>query len=113
MLTATQHVALTFIVGYIDARGIAPSCEEIAAALGLASKSGVSRLLRGIEERGYIRRLPHRARAIEVIRRPDAEDLSRPFRPDVESALQVYVDQNRTSRETVISEAVAAYLGIA
>lgn len=71
MLTPRQHEAWIFLAAYTREHGYAPSFEEIGAALNLASKSGVSRLVCGLEERGFIRRLPHRARAIEILRMPE------------------------------------------
>ena len=65
-LTRRQQDALNFLIDYHDENGIYPSCDEIKDGLELASKSGVHRLLTALEERGYIRRLPYRARAIEV-----------------------------------------------
>jgi repressor LexA len=55
-------------------KGVSPSFDEMKDALGLKSKSGIHRLITGLEERGFIRRLPHRARAIEVLRLPDNMD---------------------------------------
>lgn len=71
MLTKKQHELLTFIHARVAATGIAPSFEEMKEALSLRSKSGIHRLILGLEERGFIRRLPHRARAIELTRLPD------------------------------------------
>ena len=70
MLTEKQHAALSFIDGRISATGVAPSFEEIKDHLGLASKSGVHRLVDALVERGFLRRLPNRARALDVVRRP-------------------------------------------
>ncbi|KQZ49740.1 hypothetical protein ASD54_12440 [Rhizobium sp. Root149] len=68
-LTHQQADTLRFIQAFItESGGAGPSYDEIKDALGLASKSGVNRLLKALEERGRIRRLPHRARAIEIIR---------------------------------------------
>ncbi len=72
MLTAKQHELLMFIHQRLRETGIPPSFDEMRDALGLKSKSGVHRLVRALEERGFIRRLPHRARAIEIIRLPDS-----------------------------------------
>ena len=66
-LTPGQSTALRFIQATLAARGTAPSFEEIRIHLGLASKSGVARLVAGLERRGRIRRLPHAARAIAVL----------------------------------------------
>jgi repressor LexA len=70
VLTQRQHQLLQFIQGYMDKRGVPPSFEEMRDALKLKSKSGIHRLITGLEERGYIRRLPYRARALEVTRLP-------------------------------------------
>lgn len=72
MLTAKQHELLVFIQQRLDAGGISPSFEEMKEALGLKSKSGIHRLISALEERGFLRRLPNRARALEVTRLPDA-----------------------------------------
>ena len=72
MLTRKQQELLTLINQRLEATGISPSFEEMKEALGLRSKSGVHRLIVGLEERGFIRRLPHRARALEVLRLPES-----------------------------------------
>lgn len=71
MLTKKQYQLLRFIDLRLRENGISPSFDEMKEALGLQSKSGIHRLITGLEERGFIRRLPHRARALEVIRMPD------------------------------------------
>ena len=71
MLTAKQHQLLTFIQSRLEEGGISPSFEEMKDALDLKSKSGVHRLISALEERGFIRRLPNRARALEVTRLAD------------------------------------------
>lgn len=71
MLTAKQHELLHFIQQKLDAGGISPSFEEMKEALGLKSKSGIHRLISALEERGFLRRLPNRARALEVIKLPE------------------------------------------
>ena len=70
MLTKKQHELLMFINQRLAATGVAPSFDEMKDALNLRSKSGIHRLISGLEERGFIRRLPHRARALEVIKLP-------------------------------------------
>jgi repressor LexA len=70
MLTAKQHELLRFIQQRLEETGISPSFEEMKEALDLKSKSGVHRLISALEERGFLRRLPNRARALEVIRQP-------------------------------------------
>lgn len=71
MLTKKQHELLMFINQRLAATGVAPSFDEMKDALNLRSKSGIHRLISGLEERGFIRRLPHRARALEVTRLPE------------------------------------------
>ena len=71
MLTRKQYELLNFINEQLDQTGVSPSFDEMKDALNLKSKSGIHRLITGLEERGFIRRLPHRARALEVIKLPD------------------------------------------
>lgn len=71
MLTRKQAELLKFICNRMDAEGVAPSFDEMKEAIGLKSKSGIHRLISALEERGFIRRLPHRARALEILRRPE------------------------------------------
>ncbi|MGB7408669.1 MAG: transcriptional repressor LexA [Pontixanthobacter sp.] len=71
MLTAKQHELIRFIQDRLEETGISPSFEEMKAALDLKSKSGVHRLISALEERGFIRRLPNRARALEVLKNPE------------------------------------------
>lgn len=72
MLTRKQHELLMFIHERMKEDGIPPSFDEMKEALDLASKSGIHRLITALEERGFIRRLPNRARALEVVRLPDS-----------------------------------------
>lgn len=72
MLTRKQHELLRFIEKRLQESGVSPSFEEMKEALALKSKSGVHRLIGALEERGFIRRLPNRARALEVVRQPEA-----------------------------------------
>lgn len=74
MLTRKQHELIRFIQARLEETGVSPSFEEMKEALDLKSKSGVHRLISALEERGFIRRLPNRARALEVLRQP--EDVS-------------------------------------
>src|SRR3954447_6168010 len=73
MLTAKQRELLLFIDKRLKQNGISPSFDEMREALDLKSKSGVHRLISALEERGFIRRLPNRARALEVLRLPEAQ----------------------------------------
>ena len=70
MLTEKQCQLLHFIAKEIEKRGVSPSYDEMRQALDLKSKSGIFRLLSSLEERGFIRRLPHRARALEIVKMP-------------------------------------------
>src|SRR5256885_15230467 len=71
MLTRKQYELLSFINTRLNDNGVSPSFDEMKDALNRKSKSGIHRLIPGLEERGFIRRLPHRARALEVLRLPD------------------------------------------
>ncbi|MEZ5708845.1 MAG: transcriptional repressor LexA [Blastomonas sp.] len=71
MLTRKQHELLCFIQDRLEASGISPSFEEMKEALDLKSKSGVHRLVSALEERGFIRRLANRARALEILKTPE------------------------------------------
>ncbi|HYE42491.1 MAG TPA: transcriptional repressor LexA [Caulobacteraceae bacterium] len=88
MLTRKQHELLMFIHERIKEQGVSPSFDEMKEALDLASKSGIHRLITALEERGFLRRLPHRARALEVLKLPDAATPGAPrgrggFKPQV------------------------------
>ena len=81
MLTRKQSELLSYINSYLANEGLSPSFDEMKDALGLKSKSGIHRLISGLEERGFIRRLPHRARALEVLRLASDTSLSNGPRP--------------------------------
>ncbi|MBI1683758.1 transcriptional repressor LexA [Caulobacter hibisci] len=89
MLTRKQHELLMFIHERIKETGVSPSFDEMKEALDLASKSGIHRLITALEERGFIRRLAHRARALEVVKLPQQATTAAPpkgrgaFRPQV------------------------------
>ena len=94
MLTRKQRELLKFIQERLGESGISPSFDEMKEALGLKSKSGVHRLITGLEERGFIRRLPHRARALDVVRLPEdqtakAAQAARPAPAEGRAALNV------------------------
>ena len=74
MLTQKQKDLLMFINTRLQDAGVPPSFDEMKDALQLKSKSGIHRLITALEERGFIRRLPHRARALEVIKLPESEN---------------------------------------
>ncbi len=81
MLTRKQLELLEFIKTRIDAEGVPPSFDEMKDALDLQSKSGIHRLITALEERGFIRRLAHRARALEIVKLPEA--MEKGFAPKV------------------------------
>jgi repressor LexA len=84
MLTKKQYDLLLFIHDRVQRDGVSPSFDEMKDALDLRSKSGIHRLISALEERGFIRRLAHRARAIEVLRLPDnMPEARRGFTPQV------------------------------
>jgi repressor LexA len=89
MLTKKQHELLVFINERLSETGVSPSFDEMKEALDLRSKSGIHRLITALEERGFIRRLPHRARALEVLHMPQGSKVEsapapqRGFRPAV------------------------------
>ena len=80
MLTRKQHELLMFIHERLKETGVSPSFDEMKEALDLASKSGIHRLITALEERGFLRRLPHRARALEVVRLPEQATSAAPPR---------------------------------
>mgnify|MGYP006208897731 CR=1 FL=1 len=86
MLTQKQKNLLIFINKKIRSTGVSPSYEEMKLSLGLKSKSGIHRLISALEERGFIRRLAHKARALEVLKLPEtasANDIYNSFSPSV------------------------------
>jgi repressor LexA len=91
MLTPKQKELLMYIHSRLSASGVPPSFDEMKEALELKSKSGIHRLITALEERGFIRRLPHRARALEIVKLPEsmadsdprAERARRAFTPNV------------------------------
>ncbi|WP_294925687.1 transcriptional repressor LexA [uncultured Paracoccus sp.] len=83
MLTKKQIQLLEFIQSRMARDGVPPSFDEMKDALDLRSKSGIHRLVTALEERGFIRRLPHRARALEILRLPDALNKGGDFTPRV------------------------------
>jgi repressor LexA len=99
MLTKKQHELLMFINQRLAATGVAPSFDEMKDALRLRSKSGIHRLISGLEERGFIRRLPHRARALEVIKLPG------------ESAVAASAERSRFSPTVIRGDFAAALPG--
>jgi repressor LexA len=114
MLTKKQHELLMFIHERIKESGVSPSFDEMKEALDLASKSGIHRLITALEERGFLRRLPHRARALEVVKLPQQATTAAPpkgrapFKPTlVEPGASAPVAANDT-RELPILGKIAA-----
>ena len=92
MLTAKMQELLMFIHDRLTTDGVSPSFEEMKEALNLKSKSGIHRLIEALEERGYLERLPNRARALEIKKLPEiAEKKFTPKTPEKSSALPNFV----------------------
>jgi repressor LexA len=97
MLTRKQHELLLFINERLQKDGVPPSFEEMKEALDLRSKSGIHRLITALEERGFIRRLPNRARALEVIRLPEDAQPPKPVRPFAPNVIEGNLGRVRPS----------------
>ena len=116
MLTRKQHELLMFIHERIKESGVSPSFDEMKEALDLASKSGIHRLITALEERGFLRRLPHRARALEVVKLPQQATTSSPpkgrapFKPQLveAGAAQPAMNAANDTREISILGKLAA-----
>jgi repressor LexA len=114
MLTRKQHELLMFIHERIKESGVSPSFDEMKEALDLASKSGIHRLITALEERGFLRRLPHRARALEVVKLPQQATAAAPpkgrapFKPQLVEAGQAIPAAANDSRELPILGRIAA-----
>lgn len=113
MLTRKQHELLLFIHERLSETGVSPSFEEMKDALDLKSKSGVHRLIRALEERSFIRRLPNRARALEVVRMPEKViPLKQPPAAAPASAAKVPVAANDSVLEIPLHGRIAAGMPI-
>ena len=114
MLTKKQHELLMFIHERIKETGVSPSFDEMKDALDLASKSGIHRLITALEERGFIRRLAHRARALEVVKLPEQATAAapprgrQPFRPQVVEGSRPAPEPANDVRELPILGRIAA-----
>jgi len=100
MLTKKQKNLLMFINKKLRSSGVSPSYEEMKQSLNLKSKSGIHRLISALEERGFIKRLPHKARALEVVKLPEtasANDIYNSFSPSV---IKGGLDENNTVNES-------------
>ena len=82
MLTKKQHELLLFLEERISQSGVTPSFEEMKNKVGLKSKSGIHRLISALEDRGFIKKLPFKARAIEIIKSPNTKSKSSDHNPD-------------------------------
>ena len=115
MLTKKQRELLLFIHDRIKETGVSPSFDEMKDALDLASKSGIHRLITALEERGFLRRLAHRARALEVLKLPDsatpqpaaASSRGAGFRPSVVNAEPRFAGATRASMIPVLGRIAA------
>ena len=111
MLTKKQKNLLLFINKKIRSSGVSPSYEEMKNSLNLKSKSGIHRLISALEERGFIRRLAHKARALEVLKLPEtasANDIYNSFSPSViKGGLDNDVSKNDTSEVPVLGKIAA------
>ena len=94
MLTRKQHELICFIEDRLAESGVSPSFEEMKEALELKSKSGVHRLISALEERGYLRRLPNRARALEVLKAPERGEPKRAAAPAKRTPVEPVVPAN-------------------
>ncbi len=114
MLTRKQHELLMFIHERIKETGVSPSFDEMKEALDLASKSGIHRLITALEERGFLRRLPHRARALEVVKLPQQATTAAPpkgrapFKPQLVEAGQALPAAANETRELPVLGRIAA-----
>ena len=103
MLTKKQKNLLMFINKKIRSSGISPSYEEMKNSLNLKSKSGIHRLISALEERGFVKRLAHKARALEVVKLPEnasANDIFNSFTPSV---IKGGLDKNEETKSTDVS----------
>ena len=114
MLTRKQHELLMFIHERIKETGVSPSFDEMKEALDLASKSGIHRLITALEERGFLRRLPHRARALEVVKLPQQATAAAPpkgrapFKPQLVESGQAAPIAANDSRDLPVLGRIAA-----
>jgi repressor LexA len=112
MLTRKQHELICFIQDRLSETGISPSFEEMKEALDLKSKSGVHRLISALEEREFIRRLPNRARALEVLRMPEREGKVVPIRSSAPAPLLPMAANTNDILEIPLHGRIAAGLPI-
>ena len=106
MLTAKQRELIVFIQQRLEETGISPSFEEMKEALDLKSKSGVHRLISALEERGFLRRLPNRARALEVIRQPGDTTPARAAAPATDNVVPMVPPPARVAASVAANDVV-------
>ena len=111
MLTKKQKNLLIFINKKIRSSGVSPSYEEMKNALNLKSKSGIHRLISALEERGFVKRLAHKARALEVVKLPETasvNDIYNSFSPSViKGGLDVDVKKNNVNEISILGKIAA------
>ena len=111
MLTKKQKNLLMFINKKLRSSGVSPSYEEMKQSLNLKSKSGIHRLISALEERGFIKRLPHKARALEVVKLPEtasANDIYNSFSPSViKGGLDEDTSKNESSELPILGKIAA------
>jgi SOS-response transcriptional repressor LexA len=100
-LTAKQHECLKYLDRRIKETGFAPSFDEIMGAIGLKSKSGVARIIMALEERGHVRRIPNRSRALEIV--DQSRDQLRFLAPDVRRWVILRAQMSNKLPETWLS----------
>jgi repressor LexA len=104
MLTRKQHELLRFIHERLRETGVPPSFDEMKDALDLKSKSGIHRLITALEERGFIRRLPNRARALEVIRLPESVGAAAGQRRFTPSVVEGGLTEKKPAPQPIVEE---------
>ena len=109
MLTEKQHELLKYIYQRVTENGISPSYDEMKLAVNLHSKSGIHRLVNALEERGYIRRLPNRARALEIIKHPFADQSNELAKKIEIEKTQSFTNENRKSESSILGYALRAH----
>ncbi|MGE0766038.1 MAG: transcriptional repressor LexA [Hyphomicrobiaceae bacterium] len=112
MLTAKQKELLLYIHKCVQETGVPPSFDEMKAALDLRSKSGIHRLITALEERGFVRRLPHRARALEIIKLPEALNDAQPRRTGFTPSVVVGNGVRNEAPTRPVAPDIAAATGI-
>jgi len=101
MLTNKQHELLSFIKKRMSEKGVPPSFEEMKEAVHLKSKSGIHRLIIALEERGYLRRLPNRARAIEIIKLPGDTIKTNKIHEETENIINANFNSNHNNLDKI------------